>query len=239
MDFSTRLKKLRNQEGITQEQLAKAIGVERSSVGKYETGTMPSLEILSQIASYFNVSVDYLLCRTDDPTNYDDDDLIAEIPESILDHFNGNVRKAYNAWMARSAPGPNNVFPYKTKKIPLLGDIACGEPIFAEEQFGEYVDVDAELNVDFCLRCVGDSMIGARIYDGDIVFCVRQSSVDNGEIAVVIIEDEATLKRVYLENGKLILNPENPAFRPMVYQGEELNQIHILGRAVAFQSRIR
>ena len=83
-------------------------------------------------------------------------------------------------------------------------------------------------------------MIGARIYDGDIVFIRRQSSVDNGEIAAVIINDEATLKRVYFypEESKLILSPENPRYAPLVYINAELDNIKILGKAVAFQSTV-
>ena len=83
-------------------------------------------------------------------------------------------------------------------------------------------------------------MTGARIYDGDIVFIRSQSSVDNGEIAAVIINDEATLKRVYFypEEGKLVLSPENPRFAPLVYVKDELNSIKIIGKAIAFQSTI-
>lgn len=84
-------------------------------------------------------------------------------------------------------------------------------------------------------------MIGARIYDGDIVFIKKQDMVNNGEIAAVIIDNEATLKRVYYypEKNKIVLNPENPAFEPLVYINEELNEIRILGKAVAFQSIVR
>ena len=84
-------------------------------------------------------------------------------------------------------------------------------------------------------------MIGARIYDGDLVFIREQYTVDNGEIAAVIINDEATLKRVYYypEEAKIILSPENPKYAPLVYINEELNSIKILGKAVAFQSIIR
>ena len=83
-------------------------------------------------------------------------------------------------------------------------------------------------------------MIGARIHDGDIVFIRAQDSVDNGQIAAVIINDEATLKRVYYfpEESKLVLSPENPSFAPLVYVGEELNSIKIIGKAVAFHSRV-
>jgi repressor LexA len=96
------------------------------------------------------------------------------------------------------------------------------------------------LDADFCLRAHGDSMIGARIYDGDIVFIRSQNSVDNGEIAAVIINDEATLKRVYFypDEEKLILTPENPRYAPLVYLGGELENIKILGKAIAFQSAV-
>ena len=83
-------------------------------------------------------------------------------------------------------------------------------------------------------------MIGARIYDGDIVFIKSQSAVNNGEIAAVIISDEATLKRVYFypDEGKLILSAENPKYAPLVYMNDELNTIKIIGKAIAFQSSI-
>ena len=134
----------------------------------------------------------------------------------------------------------DNIFPVNTKKLPLLGEIACGEPIYADEQHGEFVSTDSGLEADFCLRAKGDSMVGARINDGDIVFVHSQDTVENGEIAAVVIGDEATLKRVYYypEDAKLVLSPENPRFAPLVYVGEELNSIRILGRAVAFQSRL-
>ena len=133
-----------------------------------------------------------------------------------------------------------NIVPIKTKKLPILGSIACGEPIYADEEHESYIAVDGESDADFCLRAKGDSMVGARINDGDIVFIRSQESVDNGEIAAVIIGDEATLKRVYYypNEGKLVLSPENPRYAPLVYVGDELNSIKIIGKAVMFQSKI-
>lgn len=133
-----------------------------------------------------------------------------------------------------------NVMPLSTKRLPLLGKIACGEPIYAEEEHESFVAAGADLDADFCLKASGDSMTGARIYDGDTVFIRSQESVDNGEIAAVIINDEATLKRVYFypEEGKLILSPENPRYAPLVYVGAELDRIKIIGKAVAFQSAV-
>lgn len=134
----------------------------------------------------------------------------------------------------------DNVMPLKVRMLPLLGEIACGEPIYAEEKYGSFMAADSGLDADFCLKAHGDSMTGARIYDGDIVFIRSQNAVDNGEIAAVIINDEATLKRVYFypEESKLILTPENPRYAPLVYMNDELDQIKIIGKAVAFQSGI-
>ncbi len=100
-------------------------------------------------------------------------------------------------------------------------------------------DETDDLDVDFCLRAAGDSMIGARIYDGDIVFVRKQSSVDNGEIAAVLIDDEATLKRVYYypDKNKLVLSPENPKYEPFVYIGEELDEVRILGKVVELRAK--
>ncbi len=126
------------------------------------------------------------------------------------------------------------------KRLPILGEIACGVPILAEERCENFVTTTEMTDADFCLIASGDSMTGARINDGDIVFIRSQSSVDNGEVAAVIIGDEATLKRVYYypDDEKLILSPENPRYAPLVYIGCELNSVRIIGKAVAFQSAI-
>ena len=135
----------------------------------------------------------------------------------------------------------NNLFKIETKKFRLLGNIACGEPIFADEQMELYVEAGANIQADFCLKASGDSMIGARIHDGDIVFIRQQDMVEDGEIAAVLIDDEATLKRVYYdrEAGVLQLFAENPQYKTMRFSGEELDHIRILGKAVAFQSDLK
>lgn len=125
-------------------------------------------------------------------------------------------------------------------RVPIIGKIACGAPILAEENIEGYAPQCYGVRADFCLFAKGDSMINARIYDGDLVFVKKQSMVENGEIAVVLIEDSATLKRVYYypEQNKLILNPENPKYEPLVYVDSELEQVQILGKAVSFSSRL-
>lgn len=135
---------------------------------------------------------------------------------------------------------PDNIIPLpKMKKIPLLGTIACGEPILANENIEALINADENLNADFALRCKGDSMINARIFDGDIVYIREQPDVEDGEIAAVLIGEEATLKRVYKYPSKVVLRPENPLYDDMIYSKEEMNEVRILGKAVAFLSAVR
>lgn len=135
---------------------------------------------------------------------------------------------------------PNGIIPMpEMRKIPLIGSIACGAPILADEHIEEYISIPKHIAADFALTCKGDSMINARIFDGDIVYIRQQDTVENGEIAAVLIDGEATLKRVRLYEDHISLEPENPQYRPLVYWGEDMNTIRILGKAVAFTSVIR
>lgn len=125
------------------------------------------------------------------------------------------------------------------RRIPLLGTIACGQPILAEDNLEGFVNAPEGLEADYGLRCRGDSMINARIFDGDLVFIRQQPDVENGEIAAILIGNEATLKRVYKYENRLELRPENPTFPVLNYEGEKLEEIRIIGKAVAFLSAVR
>lgn len=127
----------------------------------------------------------------------------------------------------------------QTKRFPMLGEIACGNPITANREYETFVEASDCINADFCLTAKGDSMINARIFDGDVVFIKEQPTVNNGEIAAVLIDNEVTLKRVYLYTNRIELRPENPTYPVLNFEGEELDSIRILGKAVAFQSYIR
>ena len=210
MTIGERIKHRRKTLGLSAEEVAEKMGVSAATVYRYE-----SSDIL-------NMGIDKL-------------ELIAKALKTTPAALMGWEEKTSNI------PQFDNISPIKTKKFPLLGDIACGQPIFADEEHESYIEAGAVIKADFCLKCQGDSMIGARIMPGDIVFIRQQDMVDNGEIAAVVIDDSATLKRVYYypERGKLILQAENPAYEPLVYIGEELNYIRILGKAVAFQSDVR
>lgn len=124
------------------------------------------------------------------------------------------------------------------KKIPILGTIAAGNPIIVQENIIGYEYTTD--NCDFCLRVKGDSMIGARIYDGDIVFIHKQPEVESGEIAAVIIDgEEVTLKRVYMVNGSVILHSENPIYKDLVFSKKDFKQVKILGKARYIKTEVR
>ena len=211
--FSERLRQLRNERGISQQTLANSLGdISKSSINMYERGERePGLETLEAIADFFNVDIDFLLGKSDIPNK-----------ERV------------------GVFSPDNIIPMpEMRKIPLIGSIACGAPILAEEHIEDYIDIPKHIHADFALTCKGDSMINARIFDGDIVYIRKQDTVENGEIAAVLIEDEATLKRVRLFDDHVSLEPENPQYRPIVYWGDEMNSVRILGKAVAFTSCVR
>lgn len=115
--------------------------------------------------------------------------------------------------------------------IPLVGSIACGTPILAEQNIEARIGVPALWQADFALTCHGNSM-AAMIQDGDIVCIRKQPEVENGEIAAVRIGEEATLKRFYRQGDTVMLQAENPAFSPLVYTRDQLNEITIEGRVV-------
>lgn len=214
--FSVRLRTLRTEHKLSQQGLADGLCVSKSSINMYERGERePNFDMVAAIAEYFRVDMDYLLGKS----SY----------------------KNKNEWLESVQPRQKELLPPETRRVPLLGEIACGEPIFTNEEQGCYAELGSGIKADFCLRAKGDSMIGARIMDGDIVFIRKQPMVENGEIAAVVIDDTATLKRVFFHpgDGMLSLSAENPRYAPLIYAGEELSRIRILGKAVAFQSTLR
>lgn len=216
--FSERFKLLRKERGLSQAALATELGFTKSSVNMYERGDRePGLESLETIADFFNVDMDYLLGKSDVQNRF------LYTPASD----------------AESVALPDNIIPRPaTYTVPLLGTIACGEPILAAENIEDNVEIPEHIHADFALRCKGDSMINARIHDGDIVYIRQQPAVNNGEIAAVLIGDEATLKRVYVYEDHVVLQPENPAYAPLVYFKDAMQAVRILGKAVGFTSRL-
>ena len=208
MEIKDILKNRRTELGLTQLDVANAVGVSEATVSRWESGDIANMK-RSRIASLASV---------------------LKMSPSIIMGWN----EEHEAHM------PSNIIPMPAmRKVPLVGSIACSTPILAEENLDGTVEAPDHVRADFALRCKGDSMINARIFDGDIVYIRQQESVEHGEIAAVLIGDEATLKRVYIYDDCISLEAENPQYKPMVYRGEEMNNIRILGKAVAFTSVIR
>ena len=127
-----------------------------------------------------------------------------------------------------------------TSQRPRLGIISCGDPIDTPENFDGYDEVPNTFDCDFTLVCEGDSMIGARICDGDIVYIKQQPTIENGQIAAVLIDGvEKLLKRVYITEESIILQAENPAYPTRFYHQEDMNRVSIIGKVVGFVSRVK
>lgn len=230
-----RMQELRQERGISMKDAARALEMPYTTYVNYEKGTRePNSETLINIANFYNTSIDYLLgksnVRIDDKTL----DIVNEIDGDLLAQA-GNIKDALILQKKRDDAIPAGFEPRpKTVKRPLVGDIACGEPITAEQNVQEYVDVPEGIVCDFCLRCHGDSMIDAGIRDNDVVYIETQPQVEDGEIAAVRIGDEATLKRVYYDGSTITLVPANSAYRPKSYSGPELDDIQIEGKATGY-----
>ena len=166
-----------------------------------------------------------------------ENDIITNIPSDKIEEISAltGVSPAYiMGWETNQLP--SEVIKLQTKNLPILGSVACGKPIF-DPSDGVQIKVPSSFHADFGLYARGDSMIGADIPDGDLVFFVQQPSVENGQIAAVFIDDEVTLKRVYYQQGeRLVLQAENSSVPPIIIEGPDLNQVHIIGRAIAKQS---
>lgn len=198
--FQDRMKEVMLNRNITQSELSKATGITQSSISDWMRGKyLPKQDKVDIIAKALDVTPSYLM-GWNSPDEVD------------LTKIKG-------------------IMPLKKlRRIPILGQIACGSPILAEENYiGYFTADDKYLDSDFCLYARGDSMTGADISDGDLVFIKKQSDVDDGEIAAVLIDDEATLKRVYKIADKVQLRADNPYYPPIDLDGTQT--VIILGRA--------
>ena len=182
----------RREHAMSMDKFSKMSGISKAYISMLEKNRTqrgeepaPSIEMYRNVANAIGVDVDELVRMVD-----------------------GKVLLSKNL--------PSNCLPVpRTVKKPRLGAIACGKPILAVENISEYDEVPADIHCDFTLLCKGDSMIDARILDGD-----------------------ATLKKVYYNGRRIILRACNPLYADMEYEGEELNDVEILGKAVAFSSMI-
>ena len=211
MLLGDRIKKMRKEKGLTLKQLGQLLNLGESTMSMYESGNRnPDYDTLSKMATIFNCTTDYLLGHSE-YRNFDD----------------------YTSDITRVEP--DNFI-----KIPVIGVIRAGDPIYAEENIigYEYADKKDLIGDEyFYLKVKGDSMNKSRIEDGDLVLVRAQSDVDDGDIAVVVVNGcEATLKRVFRNNGTLILQPDstNPIHKPQIYNIKNSldSDIKILGKVI-------
>lgn len=205
MSIAENIKRIRLEHGLSQAELGKIAGVSDKAVSTWELGIkVPRMGAVEKMATYFGIAKSVIL------------DDVPAAPTT-----------------AKPIPPGFEPMP-KMVKVPLIGSIACGDPITAIQNREGEIDAPEDIRCDFALRCRGDSMIGAGIHDGDAVYIRIQPEVENGEIAAVRIGEEATLKRVYYGEGMLTLMPANMAYAPMIYTGPQLEDVHIEGKAVGW-----
>lgn len=207
MNISQKIYKLRTERDMTQAEIAKIAGVSDKAVSAWESGTRdPKLKAIQNICSYFNLDLNSFVDET-------------------LDDFVPAYTISQPTIPLGFQPMPER------ERVPRVGRIACGDPITAEENIEDYDEVLKSWHADFTLVCAGDSML-PKIEDGDVVAIRAQPEVHNGEVAAVRIGDEATLKLFFLHDDYIELRPINPAYQSIIRRREEMNDVHIEGKAV-------
>ena len=181
--------------------------LERGSNPRNNKPVIPSIDTLRAIAQAMNMDLNELINLLDD---------------------NQKIKLSENEIPEGFSPPPEMVLK------PLVGKIACGTPILAEQNI-DYINVPKDVKCDFLLTCDGDSMIDAGIRSGDVVYLIKQPDIDyNGQIAAVRVDGEATLKKVFKYQDKVVLQPANANYEPLVYIKEEINDLVIEGIATGF-----
>lgn len=205
-----RLRAARQKAGLTLDEVAKKVGVSRQTIHRYETGIINNIpsDNIEKIALALGTTPAELMGWETTPSKFTPSPTIPIHPDII---------------------------PIDGPRVPIVGTIAAGKPILADENIEGYAIPADGVKADFALRVKGDSMENVPILDGDIAFIRKQLEVENGEIAAVLVDGEATLKRFYRENGSVMLVSENPKYRPMIYTEDTCEDLRVLGKAVAYQ----
>lgn len=204
--FGTRLREKRKENKLTQKELADQIGAKHNSVSDWERGyAMPDPDTIVLICEALNVSSAYLL-----PS-----------------------RREMSSSSVSLPTGLKRISEITPQHIRLIGEVAAGEPILAEEDYEAYIDVDTPIKADYALTVRGDSMEPTYL-DGDVIYIRKRPDVDDGQIAVVLVDDSATLKHVYHDKDGVVLTSDNPKYPPMRKTFEDHDCIKILGIVVGY-----
>lgn len=215
MTMGEYIKQLRREHGWTMEELGKKVGVNRAAVQKWENGTVENIKrsTIKELSRVFGVSPCDLMCWDEVEPPAEQDPIISAAIKSGQLH-----------------PDP------EYQAYPMYGTIACGQPILSDDNVEDMPLLPRVRTADFVLRCQGDSMIDANIFDGDYVYIHRQPDVENGTIAAVAIDGRITLKRVIRQQGCVLLQPCNNRYAAALYTPDNCDDIHIVGKAVGVYS---
>lgn len=227
MAIKERIRMQRILMNMTLEEVAEKVGVTRATIQKYESGAISNIpqEKIEMLAKALGTTPGYLM-GWEEPKSFAE--IMAE--DNGLEYAAKLLKD-----LRQKGKLPSNVIPLPAMdSVPLVGQIACGTPILAEENIEEYVDLPRHIRADFALMCKGDSMVNIGIRSGDIVYIRHQEEVENGQVAAVMVGEEATLKRFYHNGNVVQLIAENSAVPPLVFVGEDAAQVRVLGLAVAF-----
>lgn len=204
------LKGLRLEHGLNMKQAANALNLPYTTYVSYEKGARePNGEMLIKIANFYHTTVDFILNKPDAQKN-----------SAIF--FKDGV-KSFS----------------QTKTLPLLSSIICYEPLLSEENIESTVPVTENISADFAFKAKDDSMNGAHIFKDDIVFIKNQKTVENGEIAALLVDNEVSLKRFYRYGDTVVLRSDSTNCKEIEYKYDELNKIRIIGKAVYFFSKVK
>lgn len=206
MEFKDRLKQLRLEKKVSQDELAKVIGVSKQTIYNYESGARKRMsdEALKKVSDYFNVTIDYLMGNSDErkSSGYTTDDVIT-----------------------------TNIY-----KIPVYQTVAAGLGAYADDYIVGYefahIENPFEAQNTVFIRVSGDSM-SPQIEDGDLIQVRKQSSVSSGEIAVILIDgEEGVIKQFFYDDGFVELRSFNPSYPPRTFHGREINRLRIFGKVM-------
>lgn len=205
-----RLRELRKQHGLTQDDMGQRLGVQKAAICKYETGRVPiPNEAIMELCDMFDVTADYLLGRDTVTPMFKERGSVSSMFMPVTD----------------------------TVGVPLVGRVHAGLPILADQNITEYIPLpssDVIAGEYFYMEVEGDCMTGEFIPEGALVLVRMQNRVENGQIAVVRIEDEVLLRKVKWMQSHLVLIPSNPKYEPMIVSGGD---VEIIGRVLEVRIR--
>lgn len=214
MKFNERLKHLRQSRSLTQEQVSRIVGLSRSAIASYETGSRePDYDTLKLLADYYNVSMDFLLD--------DNHDIDGKRAESTFSKYRGSTEGYF--------------------RVPVLGSVVAGIPIEAIQDIEDYEEIKSAMGDPrdyFALRVRGRSM-EPRLMDGDTIIVKKQEDVDSGQTAVVLINgNEGTVKQVKKSSkGILLIGFNQAVYEPHFYTNEEIEELPVRIAGVVVESR--